>query len=289
MSTMVEEKKEVVDNQIISNDKKKISTVNQSQSQNKTKQKMHYSGFWVRGAALLIDSFVIMIITIVIGLPIGIVLSLLGVVLGPFGFIMQFLVSILGLLIAWAYFIFMTYKFQATLGKMAVGAEVLGEDDKKLSFGDVVLRETVGKFVSSFLFSIGYIMTAFTSKKQGLHDFIARSVVIYKDPVKGSNTAVVVVTYILYSIFIFFFIVLITSIIALSSFLLFNEAANSNKFNAEEVIWNNGLEEIMGDMPIDEMGLDIGDDEINFIELQDMLGEDGLQIDMSDVDFEDIF
>ena len=56
--------------------------------------------------------------------------------------------------------------------------KVVSENQGRLSFNQIVLRETVGKLVSAFTLFIGYIMTAFTQKKQGLHDKIAGSVVI---------------------------------------------------------------------------------------------------------------
>lgn len=96
-------------------------------------------------------------------------------------------VYVLPLALYFGYFIFMTHKYQATLGKMAVGVRVAALDGKALSLGKIVLRETIGKIIASLMLGIGYIMVAFTHKKQGVHDMMAQSVVTYKDPVKRAN------------------------------------------------------------------------------------------------------
>lgn len=70
-------------------------------------------------------------------------------------------------------------KFQATIGKMALGLKVTSVDGNKLTFVMALLRH-IGKIVSGFIIFIGYIMAAFTEKKQALHDFIASSVVVKK-------------------------------------------------------------------------------------------------------------
>ena len=65
-----------------------------------------------------------------------------------------------------------------TLGKMALGIMVVDANGGKLTIGKVILRETVGKFVSFVTVLIGFIMVAFDAKNQGFHDKIASSYVI---------------------------------------------------------------------------------------------------------------
>ena len=66
-----------------------------------------YAGFWIRWAALFIDNIILQIAGSIIGFVLGMALALAGLVkMAP-------LVSgIFGLLILWAYFIFMTYKYK---------------------------------------------------------------------------------------------------------------------------------------------------------------------------------
>jgi uncharacterized RDD family membrane protein YckC len=46
-----------------------------------------------------------------------------------------------------------------------------------LGWGKAVIR-LIGHMASSAVFSIGYLLVAFTSKKQGLHDLIAGTYVV---------------------------------------------------------------------------------------------------------------
>jgi Tfp pilus assembly protein PilE len=86
----------------------------------------------------------------------------------------------------------MTYYKGATLGKMMVGITVKADDFQKLSFGRVLLRETIGKFVSSIILGIGYIIAGVTQRKQALHDKFAHSVVVYKDPSNPSKAGLII-------------------------------------------------------------------------------------------------
>ncbi len=122
-----------------------------------------YATFWARLVAALIDS-------ILLGVALSILASLLGMTgedgSNPFG--------ILGLV----YYVLMTYKFGATLGKMAMNIAVRHEDGSSLSLVDVLLREVVGKFLSTIVFALGYFWMIWDPKKQTWHDKLAKSVVV---------------------------------------------------------------------------------------------------------------
>ncbi len=182
-----------------------------------------YSGFWVRGAAHIIDGLVLAIISMIIIMPLGFLIGFTSAMSESkfMEFMGQIIMTIIGFAVGWAYYIFMTHKFQATLGKMAVGAKVLDANGQHLSLGKIVLRETIGKFVSGMIMGIGYLMVVFTSKKQGLHDMMAGSVVVYKDAQKGANSVVVGIVYVLYGFImmafmaVMFFVVFIIGAAAL--------------------------------------------------------------------------
>jgi uncharacterized RDD family membrane protein YckC len=70
-------------------------------------------------------------------------------------------------------------KSQASVGKMALGIKVTDTNGDRLNFGKALLR-SVGKIVSGMIMYIGYIMAAFTEKKQALHDMIANTIVVKK-------------------------------------------------------------------------------------------------------------
>src|SRR5512134_1331949 len=70
---------------------------------------------------------------------------------------------------------------RGTLGKMALGLVVGDIDGGGLGFLRSLLRN-LAKIVSSIPFGIGYVLAAFTSRKQALHDLITKAVVMRKGP-----------------------------------------------------------------------------------------------------------
>jgi len=68
-------------------------------------------------------------------------------------------------------------KLQATLGKLALGIRVTGLNGARIGFGRALGRY-VGKFLSAFIFLIGFMMVGWTRRKQGLHDMLAGTLVL---------------------------------------------------------------------------------------------------------------
>ena len=131
-----------------------------------------YAGFWLRAAAILIDALVITALNLVIIFLLPLSDPLKG-----------WLVTLWGL----GYMIFMVGKYQATLGKMAVGLRIERTTGEKIGFGRAALREVIGKTASQLTLCIGFLMIVWTKKKQGLHDKIADTVVVEKDPGKPKS------------------------------------------------------------------------------------------------------
>lgn len=78
-----------------------------------------------------------------------------------------------------AYLIVMDVKYGATLGKMVFKLKVRNaETCENLTWGYAILRETVGRFLASILFLLGYFWMLWDDKKQGWHDKLAKSVVV---------------------------------------------------------------------------------------------------------------
>jgi uncharacterized RDD family membrane protein YckC len=147
-----------------------------------------YAGFWVRWVAIMVDGLILLI-------PVSLAQFIVGIALVSFSLstaTIKIISSLIYMLVSWIYFSWMTYSEGATLGKMLVGVTVKSDDFQRLSFGKVLLRETIGKFISGIILCIGYIMAGFTQKKQALHDKFAHSVVIYKDPSKPHRTGLII-------------------------------------------------------------------------------------------------
>ncbi len=118
-----------------------------------------YAGFWIRFVAFIIDS-------VFVGLLMGVAV----LISGP-GFF-------LGLVIPWLYeALMLSSEPQATLGKMVLGITVTDIYGQRLTFGRATGRH-FAKFLSALIFCIGFIMAAFTEKKQALHDMLAGTVAI---------------------------------------------------------------------------------------------------------------
>ena len=135
-----------------------------------------YAGFWKRFMAAIIDAIVTTGISFAVGMGYGI----LVVLAGNEPYIDDGTASVLNLLINWTYFARMeSSSSQATLGKMALGIKVTDLDGYRISFGRATGRY-FGKIISMLVFCIGFLMVAFTKKKQGLHDMMAGCLVVNK-------------------------------------------------------------------------------------------------------------
>ncbi len=68
-------------------------------------------------------------------------------------------------------------KYQATIGKLALGMKVTDVRQQPIDFAKALLRN-LSKYLSAFILWIGYIMIIFDDRKQGLHDKIADTLVM---------------------------------------------------------------------------------------------------------------
>ena len=77
---------------------------------------------------------------------------------------------------------------QGTLGKRAVGLMVTDLAGQRISFGRATGRY-FGKILSAMLFYVGFLMAAFTDKKQALHDMLSGTLVVLRPegPVAALN------------------------------------------------------------------------------------------------------
>lgn len=136
-----------------------------------------YAGFWRRFAALIIDDVVLILMILIFGFGFFISTDLILYE----DFTMEFFSSIIAILISWLYYAGMeSSRWRATIGKIAIGIVVTDLDIKRISFGKATGR-FFAKFISGLLLGIGYLMAAFTDRKQALHDIIAKCLVIDKE------------------------------------------------------------------------------------------------------------
>ncbi len=122
-----------------------------------------YSGFWRRFWAGAIDAIVLANASLMIDF----------LVLFPFELtvLAKFIISLL-------YFgVMESSGLQATCGMMLLKIKITDDTGNKINFWRACGRE-LACLISALTLGIGYIMIAFTKKKQALHDMIAETVVI---------------------------------------------------------------------------------------------------------------
>jgi uncharacterized RDD family membrane protein YckC len=137
--------------------------------------------FWVRAMALLTDVAVLQFGFTIITVVIVLLLIKLDVATGNNLTLEEilFIVGLLNLLIViyWLYFTLLeSSRWQATIGKRALGIKVTDEQGNRIGFGRANGRYW-SKILSALILGIGFLMVMFTQKKQGLHDIIAGTVV----------------------------------------------------------------------------------------------------------------
>lgn len=81
-------------------------------------------------------------------------------------------------IVYFVYFVGMTFIFSQTLGKMIIGMKVEHTEGKKLSFIDILFRETIGRILTMLLFNLPYLLIIFNKRKRGLHDYIGNTVIV---------------------------------------------------------------------------------------------------------------
>jgi uncharacterized RDD family membrane protein YckC len=155
-------------------------------------EKTKYAGFWIRFAAYLLDA-------IILGIPFTILVIVIfvisiGSMKGSFDpsfweqgditdkqaitlILSYIIVMVLGIIISVAYFAGMHASiWQATIGKKLLKLKVTDLHGNRITFWRSFGRLLAMSFLSG-IFYFGYIMTAFTEKKQSLHDLIVGTVV----------------------------------------------------------------------------------------------------------------
>ncbi|HPR64692.1 MAG TPA: RDD family protein [Thermoanaerobaculia bacterium] len=137
----------------------------------------HYAGFWIRLVAYVIDSIVLSILCGLVMIPAAFLtfttredLTATILIIVGTGTLCSIL-SVGYLVVFWA-------KSGATLGKKMLGLKIVRDDsDTPLGYGKAFLR-LLGYMLSNVILYAGFIMVAFTRRKQGLHDYVAGTVVI---------------------------------------------------------------------------------------------------------------
>lgn len=142
---------------------------------------VRYAGFWLRWVACVVDS-------IALSVPILVPFmfaALAGIVSpgheqdpSPATVVFLLLFVPFSMIVTWLYFAFLeSSPGQGTLGKRLLGLRVTDYEGRRIGFGRATGRYW-SKFLSGIPFNLGYVMAAFTQRKQALHDMIAKTLVV---------------------------------------------------------------------------------------------------------------
>ena len=139
-----------------------------------------YAGFFVRLAAYIVDTVIVWAAMLIVRIPVWVT-----TISSPDNFLVKDFIfqysikDILFYIMQAAYFVMLTYFTGSTLVKKLFQIRVVSAEDRKMTFFEVTFRETVGRFLSALILSIGYIMIAIDKKKRGLHDILSDTNVVY--------------------------------------------------------------------------------------------------------------
>ena len=134
---------------------------------------LKYVGFWKRTVAVLVDTFLIILVTLPILIWVyGIeYLNNEHMEKGSFDFIINYVFPTIAVILLWKY-------YQATPGKMIFKATIVdAKTGGKPSLRQLIIRY-LGYIISTIPLCLGIFWVAFDKKKQGFHDKLANTVVV---------------------------------------------------------------------------------------------------------------
>jgi uncharacterized RDD family membrane protein YckC len=142
-------------------------------------QTPRYAGFWMRFLAYLVDALLMSAVFFPLGFGLGLTLGASG---GDADSPLHPLVSSgingVSIVAGWLYHSLLeSSSWQGTLGKKLLGMRVTDLNGNRISFGRATGRY-FGMILSGMICFIGFVMVAFTEKKQGLHDMLAGTLVV---------------------------------------------------------------------------------------------------------------
>jgi uncharacterized RDD family membrane protein YckC len=149
----------------------------------KDEQKSHaYAGFWLRLIAWLIDQFIFFLA--------GLAIRAISMLQFNSGADMSFWnissmsdfwsLYVIGFMIGWFYYaILESMPTQGTIGKIVMKLRVTNMKEEPVTFARASARY-FARYITTATIGIGYIIIAFTKKKQALHDMISGCLVMKK-------------------------------------------------------------------------------------------------------------
>lgn len=132
------------------------------------------AGFWIRFVATWVDLFVV-----------GLIVKSIVTIFYYAGIYIPFELTF-GLLFLIYSILLVSWK-GCTVGKALCGLTICSQNHKPLGYLKVLLRELIGKLISSFVFFLGFFWIGFGRSKRSWHDYIAQTTVMQKPSLPKKN------------------------------------------------------------------------------------------------------
>jgi len=146
-------------------------------------QDAEYAGFWIRVGASIIDSLLILLVTLpLLGSIYGwdyFDVEKTGFIAGTADFILTWITPAIAVIMFWMY-------KQATPGKMALSIRIVDATTGSAPSAAQCAGRYLAYFVSITPLALGLIWVAFDKRKQGWHDKLAGTVVV-RSKKRGPN------------------------------------------------------------------------------------------------------
>ena len=138
-----------------------------------------YASFWVRLAAYIVDSLLVSAGLLIVKAIFLCVTVMVGNEVVEKGILFHYNIKdIVYYLLEVTYFVVCTHLTGKTLGKKLFKLEVVSAEGGKPRLFDIIYRETIGRFLSSLIVGIGYILIAIDKENRGLHDMLTDTRVV---------------------------------------------------------------------------------------------------------------
>lgn len=132
-----------------------------------------YVGFWMRVVAALIDTVILLLVIVPLMIAfVGWDALAAGSSGGFVGFVLQYVFPAVAVILFWRY-------RSATPGKMVISARIADAATLAPPSTGKLVGRYFAYFVSTIPLCLGFLWIAFDKRKQGWHDKLAGTVVIY--------------------------------------------------------------------------------------------------------------
>lgn len=137
-------------------------------------------GFGRRVIGLFIDGVTIFFLSMLTATVVIMGLTLISFILQRDFFVVDRVTVIVGFIVSLVYYLRAWTRSGRTVGNIVMDIKVVGADGNPPTLGKAILRY-IGYIISGLIAGLGFLWVAFDNKRQGLHDKIAGTYVVFTE------------------------------------------------------------------------------------------------------------